>query len=223
MTPLVLVHGGLHSSACWDPLLPLLDPPVVAVDLPGRGRRASADLAAVTLDDCVTAVLEDAAGFDRFVLVGHSLGGITITETAFRHPARIAALVYVGALVPDPGRCAGDLMGTGPLDAMPVMPEEVSRPLFGTGMDDDTWAHHYAGLVPEAPGIYNATLSGYPSGIPTTYVSMSLDQPVPPSLAQRMVASLGPAVEHRVLEGLGHTVMVERPEALASILDEVRR
>jgi pimeloyl-ACP methyl ester carboxylesterase len=221
VTPLVLVHGGMHGSWGWDPLLPLLDPPVVTVDLPGRGRRP-AELSSVTLDDCVAAVLEDVEGLDRVTLVGHSMGGITITETAVRHPDRVAALVYVGALVPGPGQCAGDLMGTGPLEAMPVLPEDVARPLFGTGLDDEAWAHHYAGLVPDAPGIYNATLSGYPSGIPVTYVSMSLDQPVPPELAARMAANLGDGVDHRVIEGAGHTIMVERPEALAAILREVR-
>src|ERR1700709_2603922 len=100
MTPVVLVHGGMHGSWCWDPTLPYLQGPVTAVDLPGRGRRP-AELSKVTLSDCVDAVIADAdaQGFDRFVLVGHSLGGVTITETAVRYPGRVAALVYVGALV----------------------------------------------------------------------------------------------------------------------------
>ena len=35
----VLVHGSGMTSACWEPLLPLLQTPAIAVDLPGRGRR----------------------------------------------------------------------------------------------------------------------------------------------------------------------------------------
>ena len=58
-----------------------------------------------------------------------------------------------------------------------------ARNLFGTGMDDTTWAAHYAQLTPDAPGLMNAVVSGYPKGMPITYVSMSLDQPVPPELA----------------------------------------
>ena len=87
----------------------------------------------------MTAVIEDAdaQGFSQFVLVGHSLGGVTITETAFHHPERVAALVYVGALVPGPGQSAAEIMTGGPLDAMPVLPEELARALFGTGLDDD--------------------------------------------------------------------------------------
>ncbi|HEX4015261.1 MAG TPA: alpha/beta fold hydrolase, partial [Frankiaceae bacterium] len=64
MTPVVLVHGGMHGAWCWDPVRPYLVTPSIAVDLPGRGSRP-ADLAAVSLDDSVAAVLEDAdrAGF----------------------------------------------------------------------------------------------------------------------------------------------------------------
>src|SRR5688500_13251582 len=105
----VLVHGGYHGAWCWDAVVPLLDLPSVAVDLPGRGRRPAHGQ--VTVGMCVDAVLgdADAAGFDRFVLAGHSLGGVTITETANRAPERIAHLVYVAALAPPPGACLFDL------------------------------------------------------------------------------------------------------------------
>ena len=107
MTPVVLVHGGMHGSWCWDPVRPFLSAPSIAVDLPGRGKHP-ADLAKVTLDDSVAAVLGDAddAGFDRFVLVGHSLGGVTITETAVRHPAGCRARLR-GRARPGPGREPG--------------------------------------------------------------------------------------------------------------------
>jgi pimeloyl-ACP methyl ester carboxylesterase len=222
VTPLVLVHGGMHGSWCWDATVPLLHGPSAAVDLPGRGRRP-ADLTKVTLADCVDAVIADAdaQGFDRFVLVAHSLGGVTITETALRHPERIAALVYVGALIPAPGQSAAELMTGGSLDAVPVLPEELARALFGTGLDDATWSEHYAGLVADAPGIMNAKLSGYPTGVPITYVSMTLDQPVPPSLAQQMVSNLGPGVDHRIIPEAGHTIMATHPALLADILNSI--
>ncbi len=210
----------MHGAWCWDPVLPYLTAPSVAVDLPGRGTRP-ADLAKVSLDDSVAAVLEDAdrAGFDRFVLVGHSLGGVTITETAFRHPDRVAALIYVGALVPGPGQSPASLLVGEPSVAMPVLPEELARNLFGTGMDDETWAAHYAQLTPDAPGLMNAVVSGYPSGMPISYVSMALDQPVPPELAAQMAANLGPHAEHRIIADAGHTIMTTHPELLASIIN----
>jgi pimeloyl-ACP methyl ester carboxylesterase len=217
----VLVHGGTHTSSCWEYLLPLIDAPSRAVDLPGRGSRP-ADLAGVTLGDCVEAVIDEAnaAGFTRFALVGHSLGGVTITETAYLHPGRISHLVYVGALVPPPGSSASILMTGAPLEAMTPMSEERAKTLFGNDLTEEQWAHHFRSIVPDAVGIMNAKLSGYPSDVPITYVNMSQDVPVPPALAQEMAANLGPGVQRRTIDA-GHTVMVSRPKELAEIINEV--
>jgi pimeloyl-ACP methyl ester carboxylesterase len=221
----VLVHGGMHGSWAWDPIVPLLEAPAIAVDLPGRGRRP-VELRSVTVDDCVSAVLEDAdaAGFDRFVLVGHSLGGLTLTETGFRHPDRVAHLVYVGALIPSPDQSAGQLMTGADVEGddgiLPILPEDVARVLFGNDLDDEQWAHHWKGLVPDALGIMNGRVTGYPKGIPITYVSMLRDQPVPPALVEQMLPNLGDGVELRTIDA-GHTVMVSQPHALATILNEV--
>lgn len=218
--PLVLVHGGMNSSLAWAPILPLLKSSAIAIDLPGRGNNPG-NLASITLDDAVATVLKEAdgAGFDRFVLVGHSLGGVTITETAFRHPERVVSLVYVGALIPGPGQTAAELMGVPPLETMPVLGEDIAKALFGTGLSDEQWAEHYAELVPDAPGLMNATVSGYPQ-TPATYLSMTQDQPVPPALARQMVTNL-PQVDFRVIEDAGHTVMISHPQLLADIVNEI--
>ncbi len=62
---MVLIPGGGFDSRCWDLLLPRLNTPAVAVDLPGRGRRPAV-AEAVTFATCAQAILEevDAAGFD---------------------------------------------------------------------------------------------------------------------------------------------------------------
>jgi len=218
-TGTVLVHGGMHTSLCWADVMPRLDAPTVAVDLPGRGSRP-ADLATVSLDDCVAAVLDaaDAAGFDRFALVGHSLGGVTITETAYRHPQRVTHVVYVGALVPPPGSSASIVMTGADLETMGLMSEEAARALFGNDLTDEQWSAHFLGLVPDAVGIMNARLSGYPSGVPITYINMSRDVPVPPALAEQMIVNLGPGVARHTIDA-GHTVMVSQPGRLAEILN----
>jgi pimeloyl-ACP methyl ester carboxylesterase len=218
---IILVHGGLHTAACWGPVLPLLDLPVRAVDLPGRGSRP-ADVSLVGLDDCVAAVIDeaDSAGFSRFALIGHSLAGVTITETAFRHPERIARLVYVAALVPSLGSTAALLMTGAEMAGTMTMSEDTARPMFGNDLTDEQWVEHAKSLVPDAIGIMNARLSGYPAGIPITYVNMTRDVPVPPALAEQMAANLGPGVERFTIDA-GHTVMVSQPKALAEIINRV--
>jgi pimeloyl-ACP methyl ester carboxylesterase len=205
--------------------LPLLELPARAVDLPGRGNRP-ADLATVTLDDCVAAVLDeaDAAGFARFVLVGHSLGGVTITETAYRRPGRIAHLVYVGALVPPSGSNAAKVMTGGDLvtpdGILPLMEPDTARAFFGNDLTDEQWVTAAAGLVPDAVNLMNARVSGHPVQVPTVYVNMTEDVPVPPPLAEQMAASLGAGVERRTIAA-GHSVMVSKPGELAAIVNEV--
>ena len=211
----------MHTAACWALVEPLLDLPVRAVDLPGRGSRP-AELSEVSLDDCVAAVLEeaDAAGFATFALVAHSLGGVTISETAYRHGERITQLVYVGAIVPPAGSSAATVMiGQDVSQDDPfVVSEEFARPAFGNDLTEEQWVAHAASLVPDAPGIMNGVITGLPSGIPVTYVNMSDDVPVPPALAEQMAANLGSDVVRVTLQA-GHTVMVSQPEALADVIN----
>src|SRR5262249_21541509 len=127
-TPMVFVHGGAHGAWCWDPLLPYLDREALAVDLPpksggsGAGRLENLpELRTLTIDDFARSVLDDvtAAGFERFVLVGHSMGGLTISEVARRVPDRVEHLVYVSCMVPPEGASA--------IDALPEDLQEMTR------------------------------------------------------------------------------------------------
>ena len=79
----VLVHGATFDGSCWDLLLPHLDGPAIAVDLPGRGSRP-ADLTQVTIQDFVDVVVDEIECCDLHdvVLVGHPLAGITLPGVA---------------------------------------------------------------------------------------------------------------------------------------------
>lgn len=219
----VLVHGSNLSARCWDRVVGHLDFPTVAVDLPGRGNRP-ADILSVTLDDCVSAVIDsaDKAGFTRFRLVGHSLGGVVITETLLRNPGRIAELIYVGALVPASGESAATIVFGQDLPAgAPRMPtEERAKMFFANDMTDEQWVEVWQQFVPESALLWNARLPGHPADVPMTYVSLTGDIGVPPELAQQMIANLGEDVEHRVLSA-GHIVMVTKPKELAEVINDV--
>jgi pimeloyl-ACP methyl ester carboxylesterase len=219
----VLVHGGTCAANIWDEVMPLLTFPAVAVDLPGRGSNP-ADLALVTLDDCVDAVMAaaDAAGFDHITLVGHSMGGVTITETAMCHPDRVRSVVYLAALVPTQERSAAQLVmgGDMPGGVMEKMPEERSKTLFGNDLDDEQWASVAARLVDDARSIINARVRGLPLHAHRVYIDCTDDVPVPPALVEGMIGVLGPDLERRTIEA-GHMVMNSQPETLAAVLAEV--
>lgn len=99
-TRTVLVHGAWHGGSSWA---------AVAAELTGRGHDVCAvdlptdrsDAGGVEYAD----VVRSAAGsHGRVVLVGHSLGGLTVPVVAQQlGPERVAALVLVAALVPRPG------------------------------------------------------------------------------------------------------------------------
>ncbi|HEY5887332.1 MAG TPA: alpha/beta fold hydrolase, partial [Acidimicrobiales bacterium] len=104
--PFVLVHGAWHAGACWGPLVDELvgrGETAVAVDLPSEDPDA-------TLDDYAQAVVDGAAGFDEpVIVVGHSLGGLTIPLIPSRRP--VVGLVFVAAILPTPGEVAGAGLG----------------------------------------------------------------------------------------------------------------
>ncbi len=102
--PVLALHGWLDNAASFDPLAPLLDGlRLVALDLPGHGhsdhRPAGAHYHFIDyVEDVLGAA--DALGWERFALLGHSLGGAVATFVAGACPDRIARLGLIEALGP---------------------------------------------------------------------------------------------------------------------------
>ncbi len=116
MTDYVLVHGAWCGAWPWEPMaadLRGLGHRVVVVALKGLGSRRDELHGCITLSDHIADVLSqtEAAGFDRFVLAGHSYGGMVIGGVAARLGARIDALVHVDAFVPEDGQSLWDITG----------------------------------------------------------------------------------------------------------------
>ncbi|MCD2467105.1 alpha/beta hydrolase [Streptomyces sp. MBT42] len=156
----VCVHGGSSNARAWGPLqneLALLGHRSYAVDLPGHGARAEGpaayyrqpqDLAAlaaapspmsgVTLRDNVrhvTGVLRRLAPLGPVVLVGHSLGGLTIGAVADAVPDLVDRVVYLSAFcLADPAMLTGawDVVDENLLDAAVA---RIAVPLTGESAD----------------------------------------------------------------------------------------
>ena len=98
------LHGWLDNAATFDALAPLLpDCEIVALDLPGHGRSGHRAPGAwyhfIDYGSDVIAAA-DALGWERFVLLGHSLGGAIASVLAGAVPERVAQLWLVEALGP---------------------------------------------------------------------------------------------------------------------------
>jgi len=98
----ILVHGAWHGSWAWDTIVPRLKASghdAIAVDLPGNGHDAtppqevSLDLYAAH----VAKILDAIAG--PVILVGHSMGGMTVAQTCELRPERVALAIYLCAFV----------------------------------------------------------------------------------------------------------------------------
>jgi pimeloyl-ACP methyl ester carboxylesterase len=116
----VLVHGGFHGAWCWDLLIPELERlghTAVAVDLPGHGKRVQEDATLAGYRDAVVEVIEPGD-----VLVGHSLGGFSVSVAAAALD-RVRHVVYLAAGLPVEGQPmyaagAGRALGSGGLVAL---------------------------------------------------------------------------------------------------------
>ena len=111
MARIVLVHGAFGRAACWDRVAPGLRAAghtVEAIDLPGQGDDPT-PVEEATLDRYAERVCEALAGGPPAVLVGHSMGGMVITQAAARCPSLVTRLVYVAAFLPWDGMSLIDM------------------------------------------------------------------------------------------------------------------
>lgn len=223
----ILVHGGFHGAWCWELVEPLLEHPTISIDIPGRGTRPFTGRE-VTFADCIAATLEeaDAAGFERFVIVGHSMGGLTVTSVAHAAPSRVAHGVYLAALAPPVGMNTHQLFqlddsySVDPKGFSPVPDAATAQAMFSADLDAEAWAGYHARCVPEPNGMFLDTIKGYDHSVPTTYVRCTRDAVVVPALSDVCIASLQPSVEVVDLAS-DHDAMLSHPAEVAEIINRV--
>jgi (E)-2-((N-methylformamido)methylene)succinate hydrolase len=99
--PVMLIHGVGADSTSWDEIAPRLAGQfrVLRLDLRGHGRSGRI-AGACTLDDFVRDVIDvmDAAGAAKADVVGFSLGGLIAQGIALSHPSRVEALALISAV-----------------------------------------------------------------------------------------------------------------------------
>ena len=227
----VLIHGGAHSSRCWDRLVPLLDAPTLAIDMPGRGVHPAA-LDEVGLDDWIDSAVDDIerAGVVDAVLVGHSMAGLSIPGILDRVPERIRHVVYVSCTVPADGESLVSLVPADVVEFVQaqtpepggvVLTDDEVRATQCYDMDEEQTRFTLERVVPEAfwPIRQPVSLSGFRHGVPSTWVKLTGDIAFPLAVQDEMAARAG--CREVVEIDCGHMAMITRPDDLAGILNRI--
>ena len=225
----VLVHGAFAESASWNGVIESLHG--AGVDVVA----AANPLRSVTGD---AAYLRDViAGIDGPVLlVGHSYGGMVITEAGADNPA-VIGLVYVAAFAPDTGESAfqistlhpGSTLG----EALTAYPVSSGGNELAIRLDAFPW--QFAADLPlpvagkmartQRPVTEYALREGLPTSapawqtLPSWFVLAELDRNIPVAV-QRDLAIRADARGVREIEGASHAVAVSCPDDVAETIIE---
>lgn len=238
---IVFVHGAAHDHSVWalqSRYLAHHGYAVLCPDLPGHGRSAGEPLAAIgALADWLLALL-DAAGVASAALVGHSMGSLVALETAARAPQRIRQLALIGTAVPMPV-------------AESLQQAARDTPEAAYGMINQ-WSHGPAALLGghPVPGLWMsgmnlalmrrarpgalatdlANCNAYVEGLaaaakvacPTLLVIGKRDLMTPARATKELAQALAD-VRSVEIEGSGHAMMAEKPDAVLGALRDFLR
>jgi len=227
--PAVLfVHSLAGTSAHWSSALAHCRPRrrAVAFDQRGHGRSAPldhrAELAIETLADDVRAVA-DACGLHRFALVGHSLGGGVALAFAGAYPERVERLLLLDPIGDGTQIHAAELQPfLDQLDSPAYLPTIESY--WGTiaGPDRAVRERLLADLraTPQATVVagFRATLRFDPTPSLLRYRGPILSVVTPANDAPFSLHRVG-RFPHRVVDGTGHWIQLDRPAEFARLLD----
>jgi len=238
----VLVHGAWQSSFVWNEVKQKLEKQghrVIAVELQAHGQDQS-PIADATLENYVTKVKTAINSVDgKVILVGHSLGGAIITQTATQLPNKIEKLVYIAGFVPPSGKSVNDLSKQ---DSAPEIKlellvfakdyttvtfanPEVNVPyIFCNDGSKQQKAQLVKSLKPE-PTAPMATPLAYDSsvfaGLDKYYIYTTQDHAISYGFQQQMVKEAG--ITNTFALDASHSPFLSKPTELAKILQNLTK
>jgi pimeloyl-ACP methyl ester carboxylesterase len=217
---IVLVHGGFVDGSGWAGVYRELKRKGHSVVVVQNPTKSLADDVATT-----KAAIESVDG--EVVLVGHSYGGVVITE-AGTHP-KVSNLVYIAAFAPDQGESVASLIANPPPGAPvpPILPPKdgylfLDRSRFAASFAADVEAELAAFMADsQVPWSLDALTGAVTNPAwkskPSHYLVASEDKMIPPP-AQRMMAQ---RVKAQVTEVPGsHAVYVSKPAEIAKFIGQ---
>jgi pimeloyl-ACP methyl ester carboxylesterase len=228
MSNYVLVHGAFVGGSYWGDVAARLKKEGHRVDvveqLPSAGTDAEALGDLETDTDLVRQIVESVGA--PVVLVGHSYGGMVLTELA-DHPA-VGHAVYLAAFWPTRGQSVFDLLGGGPLPDWMLRHDngtleltdnlEIRRQVECGDVDPERASENLRRMVPQSVSSFETPSSAPERRHPTTYIITEQDQAVPPP-AQEQWATAADTV---VRLPSAHQPMLSMPDRLANVLTHIR-
>jgi pimeloyl-ACP methyl ester carboxylesterase len=220
VTNIVLVHGGFVDGSGWNQVYTALRKKGYNVTIVQNPTISLADDVAVTRR--TIAALEG-----QVILVGHSYGGVVITEAG--NDPKVAGLVYIAAFAPDRGESVNALIKNPPPGAPvpPILPPQEGF-LF---LDRSRFAASFAADVNPSLAAFMAD-SQVPWGVqalggavsepawrskPSWYLVSTEDKMIPPDAQRAMSKRAGATV---VEVKASHAVYVSQPDAVASFIEQ---
>ena len=217
---IVLVHGGFVDGSGWEGVHDILKKDGYKVAIVQNPTTSLADDVAFT-----KRVIAAQPG--KSLLVGHSYGGVVITEAGT--DPRVAGLAYIAAFAPDQGESVASLIKDPPPGAPvpPILPPQDGFLL----LDPSKFAASFAADVSEPKASFMAA-SQVPWGVaalagevsvpawksrPSWYLVATDDRMIPPP-AQRQMAQRAGAVVGEVAGS--HAVYVSQPQAVAALIEK---
>lgn len=230
----ILVHGASHGSWCWQKLIPFLEElghSALAVDLPGRAGKGHAGwrLSLQNYIDDLTDTVSKEEG--KVILVGHSLGGMSISGVAENLPHKIERLIYLTAWVSMAGKNLAQLAqqntgsklhsatGVAWLKGVVTINPINFKECFGADCSDEDLAWANDKLIPESirTALGRVHLSQEKFGsVPTSYVRCANDQALTLALQQQMLESIGCRDVYTLPSS--HSAFLSMPQQLAQVL-----
>lgn len=226
----VLIHGGNSSGAVWGRMAPLLKGRVLCVDLPGRNDPiAHADASFEGWAGSVRADM-DAAGLDRAVFVGHSMGGGTLAALARLYPERTAGVIYFAAVAPPDGALFLEglslqqqaHMHRSKAEGLITLPRPP-RSDAEHGDPDLRFIRETGSTEALGPFFEPVSLAGL-ANAPLGYVKLLRDRQIELPRQDAIIARLDAVRSCKVREiDAAHMAMVRSPEASARAVEDLRR
>ena len=222
-TNVVLVHGGFVDGSGWEGVYKILTKDGYTVSVV---QNPTISLAG---DVVATKRIIDAQN-GPVILVGHSYGGVVITEAG--NDPKVAALVYITAFAPDKGESVATLIKDPPPGAAvpPILPpqdgylslDKAKFPAsFAADVDPERAAFMAVSQVPWGLGALNGTISEPAwKTKPSWYLVATDDKMIPPP-AQRFMSKRAGST---VVEVAGsHAIYVSQPNAVAALIEKAAK